>query len=160
MTLPSRHRIRNSSPGGLRPSMLSLGVKKKIFCFFETWMPERGTKLRYPTFQEGSFDHCTMAHVKWSGSIYPPPPPQVKWSGNIHPFPLNDWQTKSQLTSTISMANIDQWISYYRYRVPELQASMIATTVLKLCAVHFLRLFSHVLWISVGIKTMVVIYSK
>ena len=25
MTLPSRHRIRNPSPGGLRPSMLHLG---------------------------------------------------------------------------------------------------------------------------------------
>ena len=25
MTLPSRHRIRNSNPGGLRPSMLPLG---------------------------------------------------------------------------------------------------------------------------------------
>ena len=25
MALPSRHRIRNSSPGGLRPSMLPLG---------------------------------------------------------------------------------------------------------------------------------------
>ena len=25
MTLPSRHRIRNSSPGGLRPSTLPLG---------------------------------------------------------------------------------------------------------------------------------------
>ena len=46
MTLPSRRRIRNSSPGGLRPSMLPLGHRGTIlilrvsgeetFCFFET----------------------------------------------------------------------------------------------------------------------------
>ena len=48
MTLSSRHRIRNSSPGGLRPSMLPLGhgaphnidfhtwMGKKHFCFFQT----------------------------------------------------------------------------------------------------------------------------
>ena len=48
MTLSSRHRIRNSSPGGLRPSTLPLGhggspqydfhtwMGKKHFCFFET----------------------------------------------------------------------------------------------------------------------------
>ena len=34
MTLPSRHRIRNSSPGGLRPS--SLLLREETFCFFET----------------------------------------------------------------------------------------------------------------------------
>ena len=31
---------------------------KKLF-FFETWMPERGSKPRSPTFQAGSFNHCT-----------------------------------------------------------------------------------------------------
>ena len=48
MTLSSRHRIRNSSPGGLRPSTLLLGhggshntdfhtwMGKKHFCFFQT----------------------------------------------------------------------------------------------------------------------------
>ena len=44
MTVSSRHRIRNSSPGGLRPSTLPLGhntdfdtwMGKKHFCFFQT----------------------------------------------------------------------------------------------------------------------------
>ena len=46
MTLSSRHRIRNSSPGGLRPSTLPLGhvgspefytwMGEKHFCFFQT----------------------------------------------------------------------------------------------------------------------------
>ena len=48
MTLSSRHRIRNSSPGGLRPSTLPLchggyrntefhtWMGKKHFCFFQT----------------------------------------------------------------------------------------------------------------------------
>ena len=50
MTLPSRHRTRNSNPGGLRPSTLPLGHRrpptilslrvewmgKKHFCFFQT----------------------------------------------------------------------------------------------------------------------------
>ena len=46
MTLPPRHRIRNSSPAGLRPSTLLLGhegspqnfewMGKKHFCFFQT----------------------------------------------------------------------------------------------------------------------------
>ena len=48
MTLSSRHRIRNSSPGGLRPSTLPLVTEaphntdfhtwmgKKHFCFFQT----------------------------------------------------------------------------------------------------------------------------
>ena len=37
MTLSSRHRIRNSSPGGLRSSTLPLGwMGKKHFCCFQT----------------------------------------------------------------------------------------------------------------------------
>ena len=50
MTLPSGHRIRNSNPGDLRPSTLSLGhgdsrshntefyewMGKKYLCFFQT----------------------------------------------------------------------------------------------------------------------------
>ena len=54
MPLPSRHRIRNSIPGGLGPSTLSLGqdaphnieslrVRGKNLCFFETKIPERGS---------------------------------------------------------------------------------------------------------------------
>ena len=44
ITLPSRHMICNSNPGGLRPSTLTLGhntefykwMGKKYFCFFQT----------------------------------------------------------------------------------------------------------------------------
>ena len=55
MTLSSRHRIRNSSPGGLRPSTLPLGhggsphtdfytwMGKKHFCFFQT--AETGNRI-------------------------------------------------------------------------------------------------------------------
>ena len=73
MTLPSRHRIRNSSSDRLRPSPLLLGhggsPQYGIFTsergvnifFFETWMPERSSNPRSPTFQAGSFSHCTRA---------------------------------------------------------------------------------------------------
>ena len=30
-------------------------------CFFETWRPEWGSSPRSPTFQAGSFNHCTRA---------------------------------------------------------------------------------------------------
>ena len=70
MKMPSRHRIRNSSSGGLRPSTLPFmealhnteslrGDGVETFCFFETRIPERGTNSRSPTFQAGSFNHCT-----------------------------------------------------------------------------------------------------
>ena len=74
MTLPSRHRIRNLNPGGLRPSSLLLGhggspqyieslrvSREETYGFFETEMPERGTNPRTPTFQADSFNHCTRA---------------------------------------------------------------------------------------------------
>ena len=64
MTLPSRHRIRNSNPGGLRPSSLLLGehvqegspqffylykwAGKETFWFLKTWLPERDSNPRYP----------------------------------------------------------------------------------------------------------------
>ena len=35
--------------------------REETFCFFETWMPERGLNPRPPTFQAGSFNHCTRA---------------------------------------------------------------------------------------------------
>ena len=34
---------------------------KEAFCFFETWIPERGTNPGSLTFQTGSFNHCTRA---------------------------------------------------------------------------------------------------
>ena len=73
MTLPSRHRIRNSSFVGLRRSTLPLShggspqcsifmsERRETFCFFETWMPEQGSNSRSPTFQECSFNHRTRA---------------------------------------------------------------------------------------------------
>ena len=70
MALSSRHRIRNSSPGGLRPSTLPLGQRGSpqywIFtsergrnCFFLMffWMSERGSNPWSPTFKGGSFNH-------------------------------------------------------------------------------------------------------
>ena len=75
MTLPSRHMIRNSSPGGLRPSALPLShggspqywiftsERGRNIFFFETWRPEWGSNPRSPTFQAGSFNHCTRAHA-------------------------------------------------------------------------------------------------
>ena len=76
MTLTSRHRIRNSSPGGLRPSMLPLGhgsspqcwiltnKRGKTYCCFETWRPDGSSSPRSPAFpdrqlQACSFNHCT-----------------------------------------------------------------------------------------------------
>ena len=49
MALPSRHMIRNLSPGGLRPSTLPLGhefhtwMGKKHFCFVQTSETENRT---------------------------------------------------------------------------------------------------------------------
>ena len=73
MTQPSKDRIRNSSPGSLRSITLPLcqggspqyliftSERGKTFCFFETWRPEWGSNPRFPTFQAGSFNHCTRA---------------------------------------------------------------------------------------------------
>ena len=75
MTLPSRHRIINSRPGGLRPSTLPLGhggssniessrmSGEETSCFFETWRPEWGLNPRSPTFQAGSSNPCTRAPI-------------------------------------------------------------------------------------------------
>ena len=41
MTLSSRHRIRNSSPGGLRPSTLPLGHGGSPNIDFHTWMGKK-----------------------------------------------------------------------------------------------------------------------
>ena len=47
------------------PNIESLRVSgEETLCFFETWMPERGSDSRSPTFQAGSFNHYTMAHFK------------------------------------------------------------------------------------------------
>ena len=57
MTLPSRHRLWNSNPGGLRPSSPLLGhrVSPQYWIFTceqrkKNWMPEQGSKPRSLTF--------------------------------------------------------------------------------------------------------------
>ena len=62
MTLSSKHKMRNSGHGGLRPSTLPLDHRgsphiessrvsgEETICLFETSMPERS-----PTFQAGNF---------------------------------------------------------------------------------------------------------
>ena len=74
MTLPFRHRIQNSSPGGLRQKARYLSVTEVLrnteyllvsgeetFCFFETGRPVWGSSTRSPTFLAGNFKHCTKA---------------------------------------------------------------------------------------------------
>ena len=41
------------------PTIFNLYEWAETFCFFETWRPERGTNPWSPTFQSGSFNHCT-----------------------------------------------------------------------------------------------------
>ena len=74
MTLSSRHRIRNSSPGGLRPSTLPLGhggsqqyfhnnfhtwMGKKHFCFFQT--AETGNRTQNPGVKGSGANHYPRA---------------------------------------------------------------------------------------------------
>ena len=65
MTLPSRHRLRNSCHDSLRPSTLPHNIEslrvtgEEIFYFSGTLRPEWGSNPRSPTFQAGSFNHCT-----------------------------------------------------------------------------------------------------
>ena len=71
MTLPSRHRNRIASPGGLMPSSLHLGhggfpqyliftsERGRNILFIETCRSEWGSNPRSPTFQAGSFNHCS-----------------------------------------------------------------------------------------------------
>ena len=71
MTLRSKHRIRNSSSGGLRPSTLPIGNGgsqqywifmsqrgRNISFLWNLGRPEWSSKPRSPTFQAGSFNHC------------------------------------------------------------------------------------------------------
>ena len=69
MTLPFRHRIRNSGPGGLRPNTLPLGhggspqysisrvSGEETFYFFETRVVFEPAIFD----QAGSFNQCTRA---------------------------------------------------------------------------------------------------
>ena len=92
MTLHSRHRIRNSSPDGLRPitppfghvgshNIESLRVRgEETFCFFENRRQEWGSNLWTPTFQAGSFNQCTRA---------PPAPSTIPI--NLYKLTQNIW---------------------------------------------------------------------
>ena len=113
MTMSSGHRIWNSSPGGLRPSTYlsvteapyniesSRVSGEKTFCFFERpepWRPEWGSDVRSPTFQVGSFNHCTRApapkqcnHSRkkiqaCSVTTTPEPSPWLKYNLFIYPY--------------------------------------------------------------------------
>ena len=99
MTLSSTHRILNFSPGGLRSSRLLLdhgeppqywiftNERGRNFSFFETFMSERGTNPRSPSFQAGSFNHCTSPPphvgllVSWWASWALEIIPQTTWGG-------------------------------------------------------------------------------
>ena len=67
MTVPSRHRIQNSSLAVWgRTRYLSVTeaphtIESLRVSLFETWMPERWSNPRSPTFKAGSFNHCTRA---------------------------------------------------------------------------------------------------
>ena len=78
ITLPSKHRIRNSSPDGLRSITLPLMEAPVLLpiltsdlyewagkkAFSETWMPERGTNPRYPDFlSRPLYYHCISCIV-------------------------------------------------------------------------------------------------
>ena len=74
MTLSSRHRIRNSSPGGLRPSTLPLGPGvspqycvlhvdgEKHFCFFQT--AETGNRTPNSSVKGSGVNHYPRAPVR------------------------------------------------------------------------------------------------
>ena len=108
MTLSSRHRIRNSSPGGLRPSTLPLGHGgssqywvshvdgEETFCFFQT--AETGNRApnssvkgsganhypRSPVQQVNACGHFPENTIHWSnaGSMLGR---RRKWRANINP---------------------------------------------------------------------------
>ena len=67
MTLPSRQTIQNSSLTEAPHNIESLRVSgEDAFCFFKTWMLDRGLKQRSPTFQAGGFNplnpHDALKH--------------------------------------------------------------------------------------------------
>ena len=69
MTLSSRHRIRNSSPGGLRPSTILLGHGSSPHNWiiasenFVSLKLAGQIRVRSPTSQTCSFIHCSVATV-------------------------------------------------------------------------------------------------
>ena len=77
MTLSSRHRIRNSSPGGLRPSTLPLGHVGSHNTEFYTWMGEK----HFCFFQTAETGNRTPnSSVKGSGANHYPRAPARRLS--------------------------------------------------------------------------------
>ena len=85
MTLPSRQRIRNSGPGGLRPSTYFLVTEaphnieslrvsgKKTFCFFGTWFISPRTRASFPlywSFSKNSWSRPTLRTASVSLSLW------------------------------------------------------------------------------------------
>ena len=80
-SLPSRHRYPDTGIDiralAVRGRARYLSVKEapnnikslrisgeETFCFYVTWMPQLSSNPRWPTFQTGSFDHCTRTKPK------------------------------------------------------------------------------------------------
>ena len=98
----NRHRIRNSRSGGLRLSTPPLGhivSQKEAFVCLKSECQSGKTNPRSPTFQAGSYDHCTRVPtlvmvIKFYTSVHHPPNIYVhqiseqlqKWS-----WPLKKW---------------------------------------------------------------------
>ena len=87
------HLLQNSSTGvlGLRPPvtefcniciLLSLRVSGvETFCFFETWRPGWDSNPQSPSFQAGSFNHCTRtpAPGTWRSLYFTSAGALVQW---------------------------------------------------------------------------------
>ena len=90
MTLPSRHRIRNSNPGGRRPSTLPLGhggphntefqewMEKKHFCIFQT--ADSGKRTPNSSVKGSGANHYPRA----PGHEYSKPQPTPLLRGHVH----------------------------------------------------------------------------
>ena len=54
----ARYRSVREAPHNIESVRVSY---EETFCLFETWMPERSSNPRSPTFQAGSFNHYIRA---------------------------------------------------------------------------------------------------
>ena len=91
MTLPSRHRMRNSSAGSLRPRTLPLGSRMiptilhewagKTHIFHWNLNAKVGDEPVISTFQTGSFNHCSRARAPTSNTqIHVGAHNSIKWT--------------------------------------------------------------------------------
>ena len=81
---------------------------EETFCFFETWKPEWGSNPRSPTFQAGSFNHCTIGRRPWPANRTE----YIRWdrdnirgqqAQDIHPLFLQCWSTVYDACPTLSL---------------------------------------------------------